>query len=163
MNNNPTRIFATAALAVGFVISITFIPSQASATKIFQQDRIFQVVSSSNEGNTILTKRFRTRSSGKVALFYSAECAVFADAVEERVAVQMVVDDVLVPVTETRNLCSSNGADTRSGYSSNAVNATVKVGSGVHLVEIIATGVGLEGADLYWIADQSLTIIVERR
>lgn len=148
---------------MAMVGSAAFGSIDALATRIYQENGIPEVTSSSTDPETILTSTFRTRKGGPVAIFYSAECAVFADGTNERVAVNIVVDDLVLPVTANRNLCSSNGTDTNTGYSSNAINATVNLGPGRHTVEIVAEGISLDGGDEYWIADQSLTIIVQKR
>lgn len=147
---------------VGVVCASVLWAGQAWATKIISKSSAPAEQHSDTVAHTILAKSFKLRKRGRVAVFYSAECAVNSSQLTDRVVVQIFVDGVLLPVTGSRNFCSSNGGVVLDGFAMHAQSAWKTLSPGSHTVEIVSIGIGIGGSESYWIADQNVTLIAEK-
>lgn len=167
MKSDTLRRKAGAA-AVALMVTallLPLLPAEALATRIWKAEKIPVFVKADEEVYDVLSRRITLKKRGNLSIAYNAECAVFSANPEARVAVSIFVDDEVVPVTATRNFCSANGfgSSGQSGWASHTSSVVVKLDPGEHKIVIRAFGIELlENDAIYWIADQSLTIIAEK-
>lgn len=104
------------------------------------------------------------KKNTRVVIIFSAECSVDAADTRTWIDLDILVDGVAVPPTNSDNaFWTSNGNDQLDSWGTPSVNCMVELEPGLHTFQVQGTLKNFSDGERWRIDDTSLTLIVQKR